>query len=434
MTNRYQQYLNALTRPFQKLSKLEFLQPDNSVAFTLDNSYKRGYNRMYDSRAFIQTGSLSVALQNGQRRKASVTLSNADGAFDYSVNKIWHGRKIRLSMGLVLPDGSDFYFPQGVFYIANPNALHSSNQRQITYNLVDKWAYLDGTLFGTLPYSYEVAPGTNVFKAMQGVLQLSVTDLFNPAISPDLMLDNQEPVFTNYYNNLPQLDAEYFAPNGTVVTKKVNATDTAFTTVVEMGGTAADVILDLNRNIVAHVGYDPTGAFRVEPSQDDISDLDKPVMWTFDANNSALVSTGETVRNEDVYNSVLVIGQGLRDEPVYGEAINRNLSSDANVFMLGLRTWKESNSGFWNRKQCNDYAYWLLKRKTVLQKSISVQSSQMFHLLENRLISVQRTDKAGSPFEKHLIQSFTLPIGENGSMSINAASVFDYQNIETDSI
>lgn len=50
---RYAEYLKALTKPFKKLAKLEFLQPDNSVAFSLDNNYKRGYMTKYDTRAFI---------------------------------------------------------------------------------------------------------------------------------------------------------------------------------------------------------------------------------------------------------------------------------------------------------------------------------------------------------------------------------------------
>ena len=95
---RYYQYLSALTKEFKKLAKIEFLQPDNSVAFSLDNNYKRGYRAKFDTRAFIQDGSLNVSLQNGKRRSASITLSNLDGAFDYAINKIWFGQRVRLSM------------------------------------------------------------------------------------------------------------------------------------------------------------------------------------------------------------------------------------------------------------------------------------------------------------------------------------------------
>lgn len=38
MAQEYQNYLAALRTNFTKLAKLEFLQPDGTVAFTIDNN------------------------------------------------------------------------------------------------------------------------------------------------------------------------------------------------------------------------------------------------------------------------------------------------------------------------------------------------------------------------------------------------------------
>lgn len=177
---------------------MEFLQPDIPWR-RLDNTYKSGYNNKYDSRAFIQQGSLSVTLQNGQRRKASVMLSNLDGAFEYSINKLWFGQRMRLSMGIALPDGSEFYLPQGVFYADNPSATFTPSGRTATYSLVDKWAYLDGSLFGQLEEGYEIGEGADVFEAMSQLLTLSRVDFSNDAPS-QLQIDNISPTFTSWYN------------------------------------------------------------------------------------------------------------------------------------------------------------------------------------------------------------------------------------------
>jgi len=429
----FQTYLSALRSPFKKLAKLEFLQPDNSVAFTLDNNYKRGYTSRYDSRAFVQAGSLSVSLQNGIRRKATVTLSNLDGAFDYSVNKIWFGKRVRLSMGMILPNGQEFYLPQGVFYITNPQKEVSGNLRQMTYSLVDKWAYLDGSLFGKLPFSFEVASGSNIFSSMRSVLKLSTKNLKSATNDPFEMVDSTEPVFTSYYDSLPSYSYTYTTSSGNEVTRTVKPTQTPFQTIVEAGKNLSDIILDLNKGIVGIVGYDPTGAFRVEPSQDDILDVDKPILWNFTPENSELLGYVEVCKDTDVYNDIIIAGEGLNDEPVYGRATNYDPRSDTNVNLIGLKTHFERRADYNNAQQCIDYASWVLKRKTILQKSISIRSSQMFHLMENRLVSIKRTDKEGSPTEKHLIQSFTLPIGETGEMSINACSVNDYQIATTTS-
>ena len=52
----------------------------------------------------------------------------------------------------------------------------------------------------------------------------------------------------------------------------------------------------------------------------------------------------------------------------------------------------------------------------------------MFHIVENGLITIERTDKEGHPIERHLVQSFTRPIGQTGSMTIEAVSVRDLAN------
>ena len=99
--------------------------------------------------------------------------------------------------------------------------------------------------------------------------------------------------------------------------------------------------------------------------------------------------------------------------------------SDTNVNLIGRKTLYESNGTYYSVAQCAALAEWELKHKTVLQKSIAIECQQMFHLVENRLVSVQRTDKPGNPTEKHIIQSFSIPIGETGSMTINCTSVND---------
>lgn len=421
---RFQQYYQALKRPFVKLCKLEFLQPDNSVAFTLDNNFKRGYRTKYDTRAFIQDGTLDVNLNNGARRKATVMLANIDGAFDYAINHIWFGQKIRLSMGLVLPDGTDFYLPQGVFYIADPNASVQPNQQVIYYNLVDKWSYLNGDLLGSLDTTYQVNVDDDVFDAMQSMLTLS-RYTYQATANPQEQIDSTPPVFTNYYN-----DKTYTLADGSTVAMR----NVPYTISCSGDSAAlADVFLELNTTLAGLIGYDVTGALRVEPSQDDINDADKPVLWEFTTENSTLCGIEEASKTTSVKNDVIIIGESASGYEVYGRATNYDPSSDTNVNVIGLRTYRESRASYWNAEQCISLAEWELKKRTVLQKSITIESSQIFHLMENRLISVKRTDKPGSPTEKHLIQSFSLPLGQTGSMSITATSVNDFPVITTNS-
>lgn len=94
-----------------------------------------------------------------------------------------------------------------------------------------------------------------------------------------------------------------------------------------------------------------------------------------------------------------------------------------------MKTFVESSDINYTNKQCAALAKWYLKRKTVLQKSVMVSCSQMFHLRENNLISILRSDKPNSPLEKHLIQGISIPLSQKGAMQITATSVNDFPDV-----
>lgn len=399
-------YLEALKHPFVKLARLEFLNPDGSVSFAVDNN---PMNRR--SGAFIQEGSLTVNLQNGKRRCATVTLSNMDGAYDYDVNKLWFGQQVRLSEGLILPNGEDFYIPQGVFYVLNPEEEFMPTGRTVQLNLEDKWCYLDGTLFGNLDGIYEVPLNRNIFVAIQSILELPRGNGYP--------VDNIQPLFTNYYNSQTTT-----LPDGSVISDLLMP----YTYRCDSdNGTYADIILEMNKILAGWIGYDPTGRLRLDPSQDDILDVSKPILWTFTPTEQQFLGATYTVKNQDVYNDIIIKGESLTEYGnVAGRASNYDPASDTNINLIGMKTYREAASGYYSRRQCEDLAVFKLKRQTVLQKSVSISSSQLFHIQENQLVTILRPDKPGMPMERHLITGFTRPIGQTGQMTIQATSVQDF--------
>ena len=434
-STKYLQYLQLLQENrLTKIVKLEFLNSDGSVAFALSNKQQRGYNTKHQSSAFIQSGTLNVSLQNGIRRNATITLSNIDNNFSYNVNNIWFGSQIRLMMGTKLFDNTEIYFPQLVGYISNPSSIFNTNSNTITFPLVDKWAYLDGSLNGTLPNAVSI-PATigkenALFQAIANMLQRSLyTGEYNTTDNPvpiSERVDSVTPIFTNYYKSKTYIVG---GSDETIVYK----TDIPRNLINQGGSTISKVILDLNDIVVGLVGYDQTGAFRLEPSESYIDDMDKPVLWHFTPENSHLCSIKDTIKMSEVYNDIIVVGETTTGAQVWGRAINRDSQSNTNVGSIGLKTkWVQNNSYIYP-EQCISYASYLLKKQSVLRNSISITCSQMYHLNENRVITVKRTDKKGSPIEKHLINSFSLPIGESGAMTINATSINDIPIMSTTS-
>ena len=398
-------YMNALRHPYQKLCRLRFLQPDGTTAFSLDNSASNPL-----SSAFISDGNIQCNLQNGKRRFASVTLSNVDGKFDYNVNNMWFGTEIAIDEGLILPDGTDYYIQQGVFVLESPTETIRPREKTVSFNLVDKWANIDGTLFGNLEGSYEVSSGTNIYTPIQALLS---QDRGN-----GIPVDNQAPVFTDYYNGMTQT-----LPDGTTA----NMTDASYDLRIEGdNGSIADVVLGLAGMVNAWVGYDQTGALRIDPSQDDILDTDKPVLWQFSLGETTFLGADYTVKNTEVYNDYIVVGEQLDDySQPGGRATNTDPNSDTNVNSIGRKTIRESATGFSTVTQCKDLAVWKLKRATILQRAVSISCKQIFHIYENALCTIVRTDKPGNPVERHLIMGFSRPLAGNKEMTISAVSVND---------
>lgn len=455
--NRYQQYITGLRKPWMKICRLRFLNPDGSLAFALDSNanrqlqkkrtvitvpvdkpykttngdYKTNPNnhkytvrhnataaltygvRTYrpQSQCFIQGGNLSVNLQNGQRRSLSVTLSNVDSQFDYNVNNLWFGQEIALDEGMILPDGSEYYIQQGIFTISDPQETFNPNLKTMELDLVDKWANIDGTLGGNLETTYEVPTGTNIFSPVSSLL---AQDIGNGRAR-----DAVKPVYTVYYQGKTQQ-----LPDGSTV----SLMDSPYTlTVSGDGGTEAEVVLKLAEMLNAMVGYDSSGALRFDASQDDIDDTTKPVLWTFSPEETTLIGLTYSVKNTEVYNDYIVVGDQLDDytQPS-GRAQNYDLRSPTNINIIGRKTIRQTASGFATNTQCQDLAAWKLKRSTVLQKAVTIACPQILHLRENCLVEVARTDKPGIPVERHLIQGFSRPLVGTDSMTISCVSVQDF--------
>ena len=403
---KYLDYLQMLRKPFQKLCRLRFLQPDGSTAFMLDNN-ARGIR----AGAFVAQGQINHNWQNGRRTSASVTLDNVDGDYDYNFNSVWFGQEIALDEGLVLSDGeTEFYIQQGVFLIDTPTETVQPGNRVVSYNLVDKVAMLDGGLGGNLEGTYQVTLGTNIFTPIASLL---AEDRGN-----GYPVDRVLPVFTEYYNSKTQT-----LPSGSTASMVLSP----YTLTVDGGRTKWNVIEELVAMVNGWVGYDESGALRVDPSQDDILDSSKPISWAFSMDEAELLGMAYTVKNTEVYNDYIVVGDQLSDySQPKGRAEIFDPASPVDINAIGRKTIRVQKAGFGTDTQCKDYAEWMVKRASVLQRSVSISCSQLLHIRGNDLVTLARTDKAGNPVERFLIQGYSRPLASTGSMTINATSVQDF--------
>lgn len=386
-----------------KICRLRFLNPDGSTAFAVDSNWRNRY-----STAFIANGNISVQRQNGVRRTAEVTLDNTSGKFAYGINHLWFGQEVALDEGIMLPNGTGLYRQQGIFLLQTPKETVATNGTTVQFQLIDKWAYLDGTLGGNLETTYTAAPGSSIYGAISAML---AEDRGNGQ-----PIDSVTPVYTTYYDGKTQE-----LPDGTTAL----LTDTPYTLNVEPG-TKASVILELASMLNAWVGYDASGALRIDPSQDDVLDSDKPIAWRFSEEETELLGMTYTSQNTDVYNDIIVVGEALEDgtQPA-ARAQDLDGASPVNIHMIGRKTKRIQAAGYGTQTMCRDRAVWELKRQSVMRNAVTVSCQQILQIDENQIITIVRTDKPGSPEERHLVLGFTRPLVGTENMTINCVSVND---------
>ncbi len=215
---RFYEYLEKLRDPHYKTAiKISWLYPDETVQ-------KEFTNDLYN-----MSGNLTVNYQNGARRSCTITLSNDNGKFPVDYNNIWLGQKFQLWMGLYLDDGTPFYLPQGIFYIKNPKETYNPNTKTLTLQGVDKWAYLDGSLFGYLRGTYQSLINQDIRALVAGLINKSKYD--NNFDSTGNILDRIDPkdaIFDGFDGDSGKAEVQgYEKETGNLVFKDMSS-DTYF--------------------------------------------------------------------------------------------------------------------------------------------------------------------------------------------------------------
>ena len=160
----FSKYLDKIKGDCKPAIKIEWLNPDETVNFEFTNY-------LYNINAHVD-----VNYKKGCRRSCTVTINNDRNRFPIAFNGIWIGSKFKLWMGIYLDDDTPYYLPQGVFYVSNPDEVYNPTTRTITINGVDKWAYLDGKLYGKLTGTYKTSIGVNLLDATRQLLKKNRVD------------------------------------------------------------------------------------------------------------------------------------------------------------------------------------------------------------------------------------------------------------------
>lgn len=402
----YSEYLYTLKTNYRPAIKIEWMNNDGSSYGEITNSY------------VDMSGTVSVSMENGTRRTADIELDNSNGEFSVDVYNLWYGKMVKLWMGVYLSDGSPYYFPQGVFYVNSVEESNTPLQRTVSLHLIDKWCFLDGTMWGNLDGIYIVPVGSNIYDALTKLMKTSRFTGENVDEAGEPQTNAVDPI-------MPNLSSYYLTKTYKDGETTYNAIDTPYEIRMEYGKTYADILLEFATILGAYIYYDVDGRLTIEPTQDDIVDSSKPILWTFTPNEQEFLSEDSSHDFGTFYNDIIVIGYTTNGKQAKGRAQNKNTASPAAIQIVGIKTYPPyEDTAYYTDEQCNELAEYYLKRQTIKQRSVQISSAPMFHLRENRLIECVRPYTMEK--EALLISGYDLPIGTTGTMSITATSVNEF--------
>ena len=341
-----------IQRPYVKPRyRISVLNPDESVNYVIPEED-------------IPLGGISYTeqYQHGQRRNITLQLINKDGKYTPSVNGLWVNTKFRFDIGLETSPNNIIWFPRGIYIMGNVNLTHDVSNRQLSIQLLDKYAIFEGKT-GTLEVAYEVELGSTISEAIQGIQ--------NFALGNGYILDYKEII----------MDPSFYGAK------------TQTTIRAEEGDNLGTVIDALATQLSAEYYYNNVGNLCFYPINETVNDDVKPIIWTFANLNRDLHKLDLTYKNEDIVNVVKVVGDNIDNGICSAIVSNNNPASPICVEQIGRRvapTYNDAN--IWNDELAEDLANYYLRKASFV--AVDFSSNVAFNpiLAVNNICEVENTE------------------------------------------
>lgn len=341
------------------------------------------------------SGTLNINYQQGQRRSLSFTLDNTTGKFTPNglQGTLWLDSKFKLELGMEFDNGDIVWKSAGIFVVGQPNATRQQATKTVDVQCYDKFALLDGTLGGVLDSTYQVDEGKFVYQIMQETL---LQDNGN-----GYPIDGKEIVFDS----------------------SLRDSKTQYTLSKSPNDSLGSILTDLADMISCDIYYGVEGNLVVRSGIKDISQVNKPTLWTYSDKELEYISNTTTYDFAKVKNKVTVVGSNVNGEQVFSQtATNTNPQSPTRVSVIGVKQFYLEDSNISSDPLALQRAEWELNRLSILQQTIQVASSFMIHLDVNNCIAIN-DDFFDYSDNRFIIQSLGVPLSANSMISIECTNI-----------
>ena len=341
------------------------------------------------------SGTLNINYQQGQRRSLSFSLDNTTGKFTPNglQGTLWLDSKFKLELGMEFDNGDIVWKSAGIFVVGQPNATRQQATKTVDVQCYDKFALLDGTLGGVLDSTYQVDEGKFVYQVMQETL---LQDNGN-----GYPIDGKEIVFDSSLRDSKTQYALSKSPNDSL----------------------GSILTDLADMISCDIYYGVEGNLVVRSGIKDISQVNKPTLWTYSDKELEYISNTTTYDFAKVKNRVTVVGSNVNGENIFSQtATNTNPQSPTRVSVIGVKQFYLEDSNISSDSLALQRAEWELNRLSILQQTIQVASSFMIHLDVNNCIAIN-DDFFDYSDNRFIIQSLGVPLSANSMISIECTNI-----------
>lgn len=371
-----------ISRPVVKPRyRISVLNPDESVNYVIP-----------DRDIPVDGISYTEEYQNGQRKNITLKLINDTGKYTPSINGVWLNTKFSLEIGIVAKDYV-IWFPRGIYVMGDIDLTCSETDKTVSIQLKDKYAVFEGKM-GTLENAYEIETGSDVYDALQGIMNFSTGSGYILDYKPIIL----DPSFIGF--------------------------KTQATIRVEEGGNIGEIISAIATQLSAEYYYNNVGNLCFYPINDTIDDSSKPIIWTFSKLQRQIHDLSLNYKNEEVINVVKVVGDNI-DNGVYSAVVaNENPASPICVQQIGRRSApKYTEANVWSDDLAYDLARYYLRQSSFVAVDFSANVGFNPILAVNNICEIEN-DFLELKREKLLITSISFS-SSDGLMSLKLCNAKD---------
>lgn len=379
----FDDYYRAVTSPFSKrVPKMYLLNDDETIK--------------QDVTEYINACTLTLDSEQGKSCSASVTFLNTDGLWTPSpVNgHLWKGTKFRIDVGLYY-NGTVFWGRYGILSPADFSIDDES--KTVQCQMYDKFAFLDGTITGKIDSDFKIPVGTSVRVAIESCLTAEKENGGRYDPKPVIFHTSKTTVCTPY-----------------TITKSP-------------GVTYGEIINELADMISCDVYYNEYGHLVVSGNSDAVQLNDRPVLWSFDDITRLYTQPSISIDLSKVVNKVTVVGAIVNGYRFKGVAVNRNASSQTNIYMTDINTEYIEDSNITSDELCQERAEYELQKKTLLGLQTKFQCVFIPNILPRYLIT-WTNEQHGFLNEKFYINSISFDALNPTLMELSLTNVREISN------